>query len=905
MLNAALESASRYSQFVRQTRERYPDLLSESDMLTLEAGAMRTQAQEAIMACKDEESIKRALRAFRRFQMQRIAVRDLAGIAQLDDTLRDASELGDVLVSLSYRWVFDYLTPKWGKPIGELSGEVQELIILGMGKLGGRELNYSSDIDLIFVFPEKGMTQGGERCISNEEFFTKVGQLLNNLLNTVTADGMVFRVYMRLRPFGTAGQLVHSFDGFEHYYQVHGRPWERYAMVKARAMTGKVADIKALESMMRPFIYRRYVDFTMLESLRELKRMIALEVMKKGADRDVKLGAGGIREVEFIAQAFQLVHGGQDARLRGRELMPMLQILAERHYLDELVAQELLFAYRFLRNVENRLQMWADQQTHLLPTESERQQLLASSMGFADYDAFMQVLNGHRQRVELHFDAVLGGAQDAQPTEWVALWQQPESAVLSSGIEHESVWREQLNGLLQSRQVALLSVEAKGRLDALMPLLLADIAQQTGDGETLKRVLLVVQAVLKRSAYLVLLRESSKARMLLIQLCAASPWLTDYLVKMPSLLDQLLDERILFAPLSKVALAEELYHQLIDVDDEERFMEIIRRFKHAQVFRVAASDMTGALPLMKVSDYLTWIAEVIVDAALIKAWQLMVDKHGKPAGYSGEAIPFVVVGFGKLGGLELGYGSDLDMVYLSDDRFSATAMTDGARSLDHTVFFTRLGQKLSSLLATQTISGMAYEVDMQLRPHGASGVLVPTLASFFRYEQEQAWTWEHQALIRTRAIAGSAELIERFESQRRVFLAQSRDVETLKQEVVSMRQKMRDHLDKSTADMFDLKQGAGGIIDIEFLVQYWVLSSANQSPSVVDYSDNIRQLEALASQGVINADVALILSDAYRAYRSLGHRQALSKEGSNMIARKDVADWVVQVTQVWQHALGK
>ncbi len=904
MLIAAIESAGRYSQFVRQTLERYPSLLSASDLLPLATGDMHAQAVQALAACQDEVSVKQALRSYRRFQMVRMAVRDLAGIGSLDDTLQDASELGDVLVALSYRWAFDYLTPKWGKPIGVHSQSVQELIILGMGKLGGRELNYSSDIDLIFVFPEKGMTQGGERSISNEEFFTKVGVLLNNLLNTVTADGMVFRVDMRLRPFGTSGQLVHSFDGFEQYYQVHGRPWERYAMVKARAMTGKPSDIKELESMMRPFIYRRYVDFTMLESLRELKRMIALEVLKKGADRDVKLGAGGIREIEFIAQAFQLVHGGQDARLRGRALMPMLQILAERHYLDEQVAQELLLAYRFLRDVENRLQMWSDQQTHLLPTEPERQLLLSQSMGFADVDAFMQALNGHRRRVERHFDAVLGGTEVLQQDEWVALWQYPETAVLTTPLEHESIWREQLLGVLQSRQIALLSVEAKGRLDGLMPLLLADIAQQVGDGETLKRVLLVVQAVLKRSAYLVLLRESSKARMLLVRLCAASPWLTDYLVKMPSLLDQLLDERILFAPLSKAALAEELYHQVIDVDDEERFMEIIRRFKHAQVFRVAASDITGALPLMRVSDYLTWIAEVVVEESLKKAWQLMLSKHGKPADYAGDTIPFVVVGFGKLGGFELGYASDLDMVYLSDERLNSTAMTDGARPLDNAVFFTRLGQKLSSLLATQTISGMVYEVDMQLRPHGASGALVPTLASFFRYEQEQAWTWEHQALIRARAIAGSPDLVERFESGRRTFLCQPRDVGKLKQEVVSMRQKMRDHLDKSTAEKFDLKQGKGGIIDIEFLVQYWVLSSASQHPNVVAYSDNIRQLEGLTEEGVIEPSVAQLLSDAYRAYRSLGHVHALSQVGGNLIDRELVGDWVDKVAHVWHDTLG-
>ncbi len=904
MLKTALTTASQYSQFVRQIIERYPELLSEHDLQPLMDGTLLSQAQAYLADCQNEESFKSGLRHYRRFQMVRIAVRDLANIGSLDETLKDASDLGDALVCLSYHWVFEQLAPKWGKPIGEHSGEVQELIILGMGKLGGRELNYSSDIDLIFVFPEKGTTQGGERSISNDEFFTKVGQMLNNLLNTVTADGMVFRVDMRLRPFGTAGQLVHSFDGFEHYYQVHGRPWERYAMVKARAMTGKSADIKELESMMRPFIYRRYVDFSMLESLRELKRMIALEVLKKGADRDVKLGAGGIREVEFIAQAFQLVHGGQDARLRARELMPMLTILAERNYLDQQVAQDLLLAYRFLRDVENRLQMWADQQTHLLPTEAERQALLARSLGFEDYTAFMQILDTHRAKVKTHFDAVLGVAQDTQANEWFEIWQQPESAPLTTILEHESDWREQLTAFQQSRQVGLLSVEAKGRLDALMPLLLADIGQQVGDGETLKRVLFVVQAVLKRSAYLVLLRESSQARMLLVRLCATSPWLTDYLVKMPSLLDQLLDERILFAPLSKAALEEELSHQLIDSDDEELIMEVLRRFKHAQVFRVAASDITGALPLMKVSDYLTWIAEVVIDAALKKAWQMILTKHGKPAALSDDKIPFVVIGFGKLGGLELGYGSDLDMVYLSDAHLNATDMTDGARPLDHSVFFTRLGQKLSSLLATQTISGMAYEVDMQLRPHGASGVLVPTLASFFRYEQEQAWTWEHQALIRTRAIAGGAKLMQDFETQRRLFLCQPRDEAKLKQEVLSMRQKMRDHLDKSTNDAFDLKQGIGGIIDIEFLVQYWVLLSAHQHPDVVTYSDNIRQLAILAREGVISEQTARILADAYRAYRTLGHHQALSKEGSKLIAREVVAADIQKVSETWQLVFG-
>ncbi len=903
-LEQAITTASRYSQFVRQQCERYPDLLSEQDLQSLADGQMRQQAEAQLLACVDEVSFHQAIRRFRRHQMVRIAVRDLARLAQVDDTLRDASELGEVLVSLAYRWVFDHLIKKWGKPIGEQTGSLQELIILGMGKLGGQELNYSSDIDLIFVFPEKGKTEGGERSITNEEFFTKVGQSLNQALNNTTADGFVFRVDMRLRPFGNSGALVHSFDAFEHYYQVHGRPWERYAMVKARAMTGKAEDIAELESMLRPFIYRRYVDFSMLEALRDLKRMIALEVNKKGADRDVKLGAGGIREVEFIVQAFQLVHGGQDAPLRGRQLMPILQKLAERHYLDQSVADSLLVAYRFLRDVENRLQMWADQQTHLLPQEAERMTLLAESLGFADTDSFMTELNRHRQQVVTHFDAVLGTTQDTRDQAWLAFWQAPESAACPMVSADESAWRNALVDLQKHRQVIGLSAEARGRLEGVMPLLLAEIAQQSAEIVGLTRVLSVILAILKRSAYLVLLKESSSAREHLVKLCLASPWLTDYLVKTPSLLDQLLDERQLYSPLSKAELIASLQAQLIDLQDEEQFMNVIRRFKHTQVFRTAASDLTGHLPLMQVSDYLTWIAETIVQAVVDYAWQLMVGRHGYPKGYvQGESLPFMVVGFGKLGGIELGYGSDLDMVYLSDEQFNPNELTDGARPLEHQLFFTRLAQKVSSLLSTQTLLGMAYEVDMQLRPHGASGSLVATLASFFRYEREQAWTWEHQALIRTRAVAGGSLLCQRFEQERASFLRQPRSAETLKAEVLSMRDKMRQHLDKSTPLIFDLKQGRGGVIDIEFLVQYWVLLSSAQCGDVVCYSDNFRQLKGLADAGVISAETVQTLTHCYQQYRTLAHQQAMANQESKL-PPEQISDCQQAIVAIWDSVFG-
>lgn len=900
MLQSAIDIASRFSLFVRQQLERYPDLLCEADSASLTLDQMREQARHSLSWAQTDEQMMQALRQYRRKQMVRMAVRDLAGLASVEETLADASAMGDVLVGLAYDWAYRQQSAKWGEPIGEHSATAQTLIILGMGKLGGRELNYSSDIDLIFVFPEKGFTNSETKSITNDEFFTKVGQQVNQLLNNTTADGFVFRVDMMLRPFGSSGQLVHSFDAFEQYYQLHGRPWERYAMIKARAMTGKPADIAELESMMRPFIYRRYVDFTMLASLRDLKRMIALDVLKKGADRDVKLGDGGIREVEFIVQAFQLVHGGQDARLRGRSLLPMLQTLAERQYLAVEEMERLKTAYLFLRAVENRLQMWADQQTHLLPTDSDRLQLLAESMQFDTVDAFMTQLNQHRYWVSQQFEAVLGVEVVDEQTGWLSVWQAPEVAPFPQSIIAEAEWRTLLTDMTQSRKVAVLSNDARDRLTAVMPLILAELAAHAPESEALKRVLSVIQAVLNRSAYLVLLRESQTARAQLVQLCAASPWLTRYLVEQPALLDQLLDERQLYAPLSKSALQEELAHQCVDVDDEERFMEVLRRFKHAQVFRVAASDLMGKLPLMKVSDYLTWIAEAIVEQALQRAWQVLVAKHGLPAGMRSADIPMIVVGFGKLGGLELGYGSDLDMVYMSDPALDPQAMTDGFRPLDNTVLMARLGQKLSSLLSTNVMSGIAYEVDMQLRPHGASGALVPTLASFFRYEREQAWIWEHQALIRTRAIAGDPVLMAQFEQERIDFLTQARDEATLKEAVLSMRLKMRAHLDKSSAEFMDIKQGEGGMIDIEFLVQYWVLLHAHQSPDVVRYSDNIRQVEGLVAAGVLDAETGEALMSAYRFYRHLGHQYALAEKKLEAVPIEQVGAYRTQVMALWQ-----
>ena len=895
-LKTALKIAGRHSVYVADHVARDAKILAAGDLKPLDHHRLQEECCYA-MALGDEPDFRRALRLIRHHNMVRIAVRDFAMIAPLEETMADTSDVADALITTAYGWAYAKLTPKWGTPTGFHTGEAQEMIILGMGKLGGRELNFSSDIDLIFVFPEDGETEGGERTISNEEFFIKLGQLMNSALTAATEHGFVYRVDMRLRPFGTAGQLAQSFDSIEYYYQTHGRPWERHAMVKARAITGNPKDIAHLQALLTPFIYRHYVDFSMLDSLRELKRMIADDLNRKGSTTDLKLGAGGIRDIEFIVQSFQLIHGGRDVTLRGRSLLPMLNALGERRYLEKAVADDLLEAYQFLRRVENHVQMWDDQRTHCLPDEPDHVDILAQGLGFTTTPLFLDHLNGIRNRVAAHFDEVFRETTPTHPTGWEDFWNDPRLGEAPKSLDDEDQWREHLAAFKQSRRFLTQTSEDRDRLDAVIPLILDDIQ----DVETLKRLLQVVESILRRSVYLVLLKASPPARSTLIKLCAASPWLTDTLAAAPALLDQLLDSRQLFALPTRSQLVAEMQEQLGASSDDEHLMNVIRRVKQASIFKVAASDLVNDLPLMKVSDNLTWIAEAVVEVSLDCLWHMALAKHGRPGGWTEDAPPFLIVGFGKLGGLELGYGSDLDMVFLSHDALSASTMSEGPQPLEGAIYVTRLGQRLITTLSTVMASGVAYEVDSRLRPHGASGLLLNTLEGFFDYEQEQAWVWEHQALIRTRAIAGHPEMQKQFEELRTGFLCQPRNAETLRQEVLNMREKMRTHLDESTSESFDIKQGPGGIIDLEFLVQFLILKHANAYPDIATFSDNIRQLEALERSGLLDEQERSDLSQAYLGLRGLAHKAALAKT-ETMAPLSQVAPWRDAVQSAWDKA---
>ncbi|MFP3851955.1 bifunctional [glutamate--ammonia ligase]-adenylyl-L-tyrosine phosphorylase/[glutamate--ammonia-ligase] adenylyltransferase [Pseudomonas sp. W5-01] len=864
-------------------------------------------ASAVIQAASDDE-LGRNLRRQRTRQQVRIIWRDLTRQADLVETCRDLSDMADGCIDLAYKWLYERHCQQFGTPTGRRTGEPQQMVILGMGKLGAVELNLSSDIDLIFAYPEGGETQGVKRPLDNQEFFIRLGQRLIKALDPVTVDGFVFRVDMRLRPYGSSGALVLSFNALEQYYQDQGRDWERYAMIKARVVGGDQEKGSELLDMLRPFVYRRYLDFSAIEALRTMKQLIQQEVRRKGMAENIKLGSGGIREVEFIAQAFQLIHGGRDLSLQQRPLLKVLKTLEGQGYLPAAVINELREGYQFLRYTEHAIQAIADRQTQMLPDDPQDKSRIAFMMGFADWASFHERLMYWRERVAWHFRQVIAdpdeedGQQDHGEEivggEWLPLWeesQNEESACLQlqeGGFADAQKALKNLSNLRNSSQLRSMQRLGRERLDAFIPRLLAQAVEHDNPDLVLERVLPLVEAVARRSAYLVLLTENPGALRRLLTLCAASPWIAEQIARFPLLLDELLNEGRLFSPPQALELAAELRERLtrIPEDDLEQQMEALRHFKLAHRLRVAASEITGSLPLMKVSDYLTWLAEAILEQVLALAWRHTVARHGAPRRPDGTLCDpgFVIVGYGKVGGIELGHGSDLDLVFIHDG--DPQAETDGAKPIDGAQFFTRLGQRIIHLITTQTNSGQLYEVDMRLRPSGAAGLLVSSLGAFSRYQENEAWTWEHQALVRARVLVGSTDVGRQFEAVRALVLGRERDLPKLRQEVSEMRAKMRDNLGtRATAAgkganafeptaRFDLKQDAGGIVDIEFMVQYAALAWSREHPALLRYTDNIRILEGLEEAGLMAAADAGLLREAYKAYRSAAHRQALQND---------------------------
>jgi glutamate-ammonia-ligase adenylyltransferase len=898
--DSQLNHVQRCSEFCREWIANHPaafDQLHRNGYLDSQAPDVAGMVDTIQSETLEEAEFMSRLRQARHAALVAIAWRDLCDLNDLSDTLDSLTRLAAACIDSALR-----------SAACSLDMPVDSLIVLGMGKLGGGELNFSSDIDLILAHAsledEEDEAELAKRC-------RKLAQRMVRRLNEQTADGFVYRVDTRLRPFGEAGPLVASLDAIEHYYQVHGREWERYALIKARPVAGDIGAGQALLQRLRPFVYRRYLDFSAYESMREMKSLIEKQVRQRDMQDNIKLGAGGIREIEFIAQAFQLIRGGHEPALQSTRLRPVLGTLMKAGHLPDRVVEELEQDYVYLRRLENRIQMWADRQTHDLPDDDKARDGLVRAMGSGSWAELTEELDHVRRQVHEHFEQVFVAPQiddggDTSSRELRRAWdlRDDDGAALlrAHGFDDaEAAWRSLLE-LQQGSLYSSLGDRGRRRLAELVPLLVQAVAAQHEPRDMLDRMLRVLNRIVGRTTYVALLVENPAVLSRLVTLCAASPWISGQIESAPVLLDSLIDPRVLYRPPRAYELEEIFRGELAGVaaGDLEARMDTLRRFVQEQTLRVAAADVTDAMPLMTVSDHLTELAEVTLRVALEDAWNQMVARHGRPVNPDGSVSPFAVIGYGKLGGLELGYGSDLDLVFLHQGTESAD--TDGDKPLSHSAFFLRLAQRVIHLISTQTGAGRAYEIDTRLRPSGRSGLLVVSIDAFRRYQFEKAWTWEHQALVRARFVAGDPVLGEAFMQVRKEVLSMLRDRSDLQQQITTMRERMRGELDRTTRSSFDLKQGAGGLIDIEFLSQYAVLLLARDCEPLLLFTDTIRTLETLESAGYLSYERTHELTHAYRSYRRAIHDAAL-REIARHAPVEAVAQEREQVRQAYQQML--
>ena len=903
------------SDFIVDAFYRYPQWLTNIINHPPQADERRYYQQwlnEHLTSVLDETALMKALRLFRRYILVRLEWSQLTYTSSDEQILSQLSELAEIIIVTARDWLYELSCKEWGTPCSH-QGEPQPLLVLGMGKLGGGELNFSSDIDLIFTYPEHGQTQGGRRELDNAVFFTRLGQRLIKALDSITEDGFVYRVDMRLRPLGEGGPLVLSFSSMEDYYQEQGRDWERYAMVKAKVL-GDQQDpyTKELYQMLKPFVYRRYIDFSVLQSLRNMKSMIEREVRRRGLKNNIKLGAGGIREIEFIVQVFQLIRGGRVIGLQTRSLLTALQVIEQESLLDTNEVTQLRNNYLFLRRCENLLQAINDEQTQTLPEEELDQIRLATNMGFTNWSEFIEQLAVRMQQNRLIFNALIGN-DDSQSAPnikqyndlfddlWVPDLQLSDiKAVLPNYSDSDAEQLYQM--LIQFRNdIGKRTIGVRGReiLDQLMPRLLDAICNEQQAIMVFSRILPLLVNIVSRTTYLELLLEYPSALKQLIRLCSASPMISDQLAHYPILLDELIDINSLYQTIEPNEYKSQLYQYLlrIHVDDEEQQLEALRQFKQMQLLHIAAADVEHVLTTMKVSDHLTYVAEALLDFVVQMAWSQMVERYGKPAHLADNHKGLVVVAYGKLGGWELGYGSDLDLVFLHD--CPANSVTNGDKQIDSRQFYLRLVQRIIHLFNVRTSFGILYEVDVRLRPQGDAGLLACSLDSFADYQMNEAWTWEHQALVRARAVYGENDLIKRFNQIRHDVLCKPRDENQLKTEVRQMREKMRNHLGTTQAELFNLKIDEGGIGDIEFLSQYLVLNYANSHPKMTTWSDNVRILELATHYQIMDSDEAEQLTQAYIDMRNQIHQLALQLLPSTVNSSQFYLEKQI-VKQSWQ-----
>lgn len=911
---AIFSKAATASEFFREQLQRNPEWLEEWVAALATPLDVENELRQRLTDCQTDEEAMAVLRKWRNWHQCFLILNDVNRLKSTRVITSECTLLAEAAIRCALAWLQPRLEARFGQPqpCPFEPGQPQQLSVIAMGKMGAKELNLSSDIDLILAFPEEGETIG-EKSISHTNFFIRLGQLLVKLLDTHDAHGFVYRVDMRLRPWGQSGPLATTFNFLRKYYPEQGRDWERFAMIKARVVAGPESAGHELTDIFTDFVYRRYVDYQALQALRDTKKMIIQEVRKQGQEHNIKLGDGGIREIEFIAQAFQLIRGGQVVSLQIPNIWHVFQCIREEELLPLDVTNELQDHYEFLRNLEHAIQCWQDKQTQLLPALNDEDSWarLAWVMGFENTDQFKSHLDLVRKQVSFHFNAFIQLENETTADEsshWQSVWlgdsvDEHLSAELLASV---STFRE-------SNAVSRMQAESRERLDQFMPRAIKDLSAFKSPDAVWQRLQPLLETVLRRTSYLLMLTEQPEALKLILRMLGLSSWMAEILRTKPYLLDEFSDENSLFKLPNRQTLEESLHLKMIGLpeDDLEVQMETLRHFRHGRVLRAAACDLNGVLPLMKISDYLANTAEVILEQAFWIAWRQLTARHGRPHKTQDEVCNpnFGIVGYGKLGGLELSYESDLDLVFLHNAH--SHLETEGPKVIDNSMFFMRLGQKIIHILSTQTQSGDLYEVDMRLRPSGNKGLLVSTLESFEKYQNKEAWTWEHQALVRARFVAGDESLKQEFNLARHRILTQKRDIHQLQEDVRNMRKKMRDHLGTPDAvaeqeQLLNLKQDPGGIVDIEFLVQFGVLAWAHDIPTLTQWSDNVRLIEDLKKAGFFSEKQAEHLLEAYLLFREKAHFAMLQQVSVKKLKDSlvnELAPYRQNVISVWKEIM--
>jgi glutamate-ammonia-ligase adenylyltransferase len=900
-------SASRYYQ---RWLSAAPDRAAKVDELAQLSLAQIDLADYLQKEANGNLPLVRAMRRLRNLLVCTLIRRDLAGQANLAEVVETMTRFADFAIQRHLAELHAEMVAAHGQPLSHDTRQPQEMMVLAMGKQGGGELNVSSDIDLIFVYPEDGDTAAGpgQRSLSNHEFFVRLGKKLIAALAEITEDGYTFRVDMALRPNGNSGPLAASLAMVENYLIVQGREWERYAWVKARAVTGRAEDIAALDAIVRPFCFRRYLDFGVIDAIRNMHAQIRAEVNRQerlhpDRSNNVKLGRGGIREIEFLAQVFQLIRGGRDAALRDRSTRTTLRIIAEKGLLSHAIVYQLLASYTFLRNLEHRLQYLDDAQTHTLPASDADRQTVAAMMGLPDVATLLAQLEAHRQFVAGQFDEMFSDKTESSEND-IELQSSNECAdpdnreamvarFTALGFDDPEAATKRLIATWQAPRLQSMPEASRNRLQGLinaaLPLIVQAAQESSGGNQlaTLGRLLDFLEAIARRSAYLSLLTEYPHTLARVIRMVHASGWGAKFLSQHPILLDELLDDRVRNAVFDPAALASDIDKQLAAAPgDTERQMDILREIHHAQLFHLLAQDLAGDLTVEKLADHLSALADTIVAATIKAVWQTVATRH--------RDVPlFTVIAYGKLGGKELGYVSDLDVIFLYDDPDQEAPAQ-----------YAKLAQRFITWMTSHTSAGILFDIDTALRPDGASGMLVSSVTSFEKYQSNSAWVWEHQALTRARYCAGDLAIGQRFDAIRDTVLRKERPANgPLKQEVIAMRKRMVDAKPNNSA-LFDLKQDPGGMIDIEFIVQYLVLQYAHTYPQLTANFGNIALLKICAELGLIDAGLAASVADSYRKYRKLQHQLRLQGQDLARIAPELVAEQAVQVRALWDSLFG-